>query len=348
MRNMWNPSRFTVQKVLALVALVVTVNGLAFPSSTHAQPSHNSPSPISGREPTEAQLQLADVWSRIVWVAEEAESLRRYLGKPLIEPLGLKVTGGALPELYVQAVMLHDLSHRLAFEHTGQSETTPASVAPNLVQPFHVWKMVNEAFAHLVLIKQTFGLSQTSQEKTPVKAVYIREVLQTLWGVNRQINLLLERPFAPRDVYRQVTQAVYYTARLIGQFPGVQRMPAPPPFAPNKQPKDVLTYLLTCYQLLSDIREQAGLKRLALDPTGINGSSIRPGDVFQVASLLVSELAALSQQISHPFPVLRAIDPGRKFPSHVYQRVGLLYAQLQTLNTHIHMNPDWLQGGKKP
>ena len=64
--------------------------------------------------------------------------------------------------------------------------------------------------------------------------------------VNRQLNLLLERRFAPSDVYMQVTQAIGYAARQLAHNRDAMRIPDTPPFERNKQPGSVYFRLVNC------------------------------------------------------------------------------------------------------
>jgi hypothetical protein len=61
-----------------------------------------------------------------------------------------------------------------------------------------------------------------------------------------------------------------------------------------------------------------------------------------MATLLVSELAYLWSHAEGAVPPHPAYYPGRKLPSHVYQRAGLLERQLAELEPLVEATPNWL------
>ena len=69
---------------------------------------------------------------------------------------------------------------------------------------------------------------------------------------------------------------------------------------------------------------------------------IGPSDVYDLAALLVSELAHLHAQKTNALPPRRTFYPGRKLPSHVFQRVGVLSRQIDAIREMAEANPNWL------
>jgi hypothetical protein len=72
-----------------------------------------------------------------------------------------------------------------------------------------------------------------------------------------------------------------------------------------------------------------------LEPQPLDKASITAGDVFLLASVVVSQLDFLHQQIGVSKPPRQVFYPGRKFPADVYQRAGLLQAQLAQLAQQV-------------
>ena len=67
-----------------------------------------------------------------------------------------------------------------------------------------------------------------------------------------------------------------------------------------------------------------------------------PSDVYDIASLLVSELAHLHSLHGKLNPPRRVFYPGHLFPSHVYRRAGMLESQIEQLEGFVEKDPDWL------
>ena len=71
-------------------------------------------------------------------------------------------------------------------------------------------------------------------------------------------------------------------------------------------------------------------------------ADLTSSDVYDLASLLVSELAYLDSRVASGKSPIDSYYPGRKLPSHTYQRVGILKAQLSQLVALVTTSPGWL------
>ena len=71
--------------------------------------------------------------------------------------------------------------------------------------------------------------------------------------------------------------------------------------------------------------------------------TVEPSDVYDLASLLVSELAHLHSLHGELRRPRRVFAPGPMFPSHAYQRAGLFESQLIQLEQLVKQNPAWLR-----
>ena len=82
--------------------------------------------------------------------------------------------------------------------------------------------------------------------------------------------------------------------------------------------------------------------RLALKKA-LQQFSFHPSDVYDMATLLVSDLAFIHAKIPNfetPEPIPY---PGRTFPSHTYQQAGVLHAQLVELEKSMKDDPEWFK-----
>jgi hypothetical protein len=69
---------------------------------------------------------------------------------------------------------------------------------------------------------------------------------------------------------------------------------------------------------------------------------VTPHDVYNLASLIVSELRFLHAQVDGALSPPEPYYPGRQFPSDVYQRAGLLEILLIDLQALVQAVPSWL------
>ena len=114
------------------------------------------------------------------------------------------------------------------------------------------------------------------------------------------------------------------------------------------RPRDVYLRLVGCFDRIRKIAAESDLKVLELEAEGSQkaAENAEPSDVYDIASLLVSELAYLHSHLNEAKPPREVYFAGRKFPSHVYQRAGILELQLIRLEEVVAADPNWLRSGE--
>lgn len=287
--------------------------------------------PMSGRPMTAEALMPADVLSRVWLLRDEVDLLRREMGCPENLKAEMDVSGAAPREVYFQALILRQRANRLAIEFTGIPDVELDVSFAAEIRPLQVWEVVDSALQKILIIKEHLGIEETVQERSAPVETKPSDVFVSIVQVNRQVDLLLENTFAPRDVYREVSRSIAYAARLLSQYPKVERIPEPPPLERFKRPDDVYHRLRDCFNDVRLLAEAQELDMLRIEGDFLVGEEMSPSDVYDLATLLVSELAYLHAQIPGAERPVSTYDPGRKFPSHVYQRVGILQKQLKLL-----------------
>ena len=148
-------------------------------------------------------------------------------------------------------------------------------------------------------------------------------VLVTIMRVNRELSRCLERPFTPADVYQTVALAVSYATAL--------GAPADSPaFERRKKPQHCYEQLSSCLSAATSLIGKRG--ESALLARGAP-ADVLPGDVYDLANLVLGELAFL-HALAPAAPAVHAFEPsgtGHRLPSHVYQLARTLEKQLTSL-----------------
>lgn len=308
--------------------------------------SLNEPNPVSGHSISLDEITSADVLARVQLLRDTLELIRFEMGKPLAIQSEAIVTNVHPHEAYFQALTLFHKADRLALELTGSTGISPEPTSLSTLAPLHIWKLVNASYLRILAIKEELGLKEMISERPEDPSTSLTETGRAIVQANRQINLLQERHFSPSDVSQQVLLASQYAKRLLARFPQSKEASETPPLERGKQPVDVFLRLVECYAILETIAHQSGIPVLHLDlPAAKNVSHSRqlePSDVYDMATLLVSDLAYLHAQLKQ-IDVPRSIPyPGRMFPSHVYQQATVLLHQLKTLEQLVATDPEWL------
>ena len=322
--------------------------GLAMiPFNVQAQMTSDASSPISGRPESLEGILPADVLARTLLLKNDLEDIRVEMGKPKDKWVGGIASNASPHEVYFQALNLFLKANRLSLELTGSMGVQPAIPSVSEIRPYHIWMMVNESYKRILVVKQELGIPSSNAEKPMDSEVTITLAGGAIVAVNRQINLILERPFTPGDVAHQVDLAIQYTAHLLSRFQGTAPIPKPPPFERGKQPGEAFLRLVDCYERLESVAKLSGVSILHFDRTAMNKAvnhfDFHPSDVYDMATLLVSDLAFLHAKFKDLDSPGRIPYPGgRIFPSHVYQRAGTLHALLVDLEDRVKKDPEWL------
>ena len=319
-----------------LAALALILPWVAGASSVRGQES----------EPAPPSLQPADVFVRVGVVRAELELIRLEMGRQRHGGELYEISNVAPLGTYVQALALLRKSSRLCYEHTHtHTEEIEPEPATSQVRPEHVYRVVDAALDRLGRVKEKLGITEEVESSALDASKTTLDVFRSIVLANRQLNFLLDRQYAPSDVYEQITLAIGYTSRLLASFPGATRIPPTPEFVRRKRPADVYERLFGCVQLVGSVARHSGLEIVRLTRIERDQAQITPGDVYGLATLMVSELAHIHARLADAEPPVPPYYPGRKLPSHVYQRVGILEAQLIELDARVRARPSWLDGG---
>ena len=288
-----------------------------------------------------AAIEPADVFMLVAEIRSEIETIRFEIGKPRADQLEMRFENVAPREAFFQAVTLFKKANRLCPEITREQRSTPKTPAGE-IHIEHVHWVVEAALERVRKVKAHLDLTTPCATIQRDETKTTTDVLLSIIRANRQLNLLLDHEFSPRDVFQQVTLALSYSTGLRAHFPG-KRMPSTPLFERGKKPADVFQKLLGCLKRVQKIALISGVSTLKFDATRVNVDQVSPSDVYDIASLIVAELAFLHRRLEGVEPPYEIYTPGRKFPSHVFQRAGVLEAQLADLEKLAGMNPNWLQ-----
>ena len=334
---------FPITLTLAASFLVL----ILIPCVTLAQVFTETLKPVSGRTISLTGIHPADVLARTALLRDELEVIRFEMGKPKDSWAGGFANNASPHEVYFQAMNVFLKANRLSLELVGSMGTQPEAMPASNIYPFHVWLMVDAAYHRILAVKQELGISESIAERPQPTSTTMTEAGRAIVVVNRQINLVLERPFSPSDVRHQVSLAIQYAADLLEQFPDTTPLPDTPTFERGKQPTDVFLRLLECYERLETIAQYSKVPVVHFDRQALKKAlqqfSFHPSDVYDMATLLVSDLAFIHAKIRNfetPDPIPY---PGRTFPSHTYQQAGVLYAQLVELEKNIKDDPEWFK-----
>ncbi len=293
-----------------------------------------TPNPISGRSPLNTQETLpADVLARVHLLTKEVDLVRRAMGKPSVLQMVLTVKNASPREVYHQALALYKKSDRLAFEVVGSTRLLSEEDSRQ-ISPSHVWGIVNEALLRILLVKKALNINEEIKEVKEPEDTKPTAVFNAIMQANHQLNSLLEKSFSPSQVYEQLTVAIYYAEQILEHLNVKHRFPSPPPIKNSIKPSDVFKRLVKC---VIEIKEVAKIQKIKMLDIDVNDASIHqviPSNVYDLATILVTELKHISSKNSN-FKQVKAYYPGYKTPAMVYQRAAILLQQIRLIKSHM-------------
>ncbi len=283
--------------------------------------------PISGQtQQDRTDITPTDVFAEVFATAYNVDQIRFYMGRPRNHQESIGVAGVAPREVIYQAATLCEKTNRLSHELIREVGDKPAVPDKDII-PGDVLVMVELAHARVRRIGEGLGLELTLGPAPPAGEKTPTDVYRAVVQLNRQINILLDQRFSPADVYRQVSLAIAHAANVRGRWPG-QRIPPEPAWELGKRPPDVYRRLLGCLDMVRRLAAAENIGILELSVSEMSMAGATPSDVYDIASLLVSELAYVDRVLNGSPPERQTWYPGRKVPSDVFQRVGILETQL--------------------
>ncbi|GKS58580.1 hypothetical protein YTPLAS18_21070 [Nitrospira sp.] len=298
-----------------------------------------TPLPVSGHEVSAQSITPADVFARVQWIRKELDGLRFEMGEASSREVGLLVQEASPHEVFFQAKTLDQKVARLVGELTERPEPLEEERTPSDIRPLHVWRIVDRSLGRILFLKKELGVTFTNHETMPDLNTNPTQVFIAIGLANKQLNLLLSHQFSPKDVGEQVGLGMRYATKLLEGFSADTTEVPLPSLERGRTPWDAYSRLIDCYMVLGDIARASHIKMLTLDMHNLERPDIQPNDVYDLATLIISELAYL---YSHqPNPISLEAEPlhGPILPSHVYQLAGGLLAQLHALEAQARAHP---------
>lgn len=270
-----------------------------------------------------AEIQPSDVYRLVQQVNREIEHLRWFMGRPKNRQPPPRVSGVSPYEVYDQAVTLYRKADRLAFEIS--LENRPAPPPPlGKIEPRHVHAVVELTLERLRFIGAF--LETPSDAVTPKRDAdrTPTDVFKAIIQANRQLNLMLAKQFQPADVFEQVSTALSYADSILATLPDTPPPPLPTPMEPGKRPADVFNHLLKVYELVARLGEKYDRRMLRIHQWTDDEEFVRPGDVYDLASVITAELNYVHKRTKDAKKPVRVVHKRLIFPSDVCHRVSVL------------------------
>lgn len=300
---------------------------------------------VSGRDPNSVQQILpADVLARAKLLHADLKLIQKAMGKSdKIEPT-IRIQNASPREVYYEAQSLFNKANQLAYEVTNRLEAIPETPERNL-SPRDVLRLVNQAYQRVLLVKNRLGIKNSPKEINEPISTTPSQVFNMILKSNQLLNTLLYKKFTPSDVYSEITLAINYVQAILTNFPSEDKKIIEPQFIPNKSPSNVYQNLLEIVGVLHQISVKLGIKMLNINYNESQLSIMQPGEVYDLAKIVVAEVVYFNSVIGSKAPHFEAYYAGYKTPSDVFQRTELLKEQLKIFLGVVSENTKYSRDG---
>jgi len=260
----------------------------------------------------------ADCYAHARRLLADVGAIRVEMGRSEDARPALELSEAKPRECYFAGLATWAKVSRLAAE-VGAAPTSFVQAVPALrdLRPGHVLRLI-EAIQHQVDgIKKQLHIAETNDVPAIEAARQPADVLVTLIQASRQLSRSLERAFTPSDVFAKVAQASAY----------VSPAAAPAAFERRRTPRHCYERLMACHAAAAKKIAKHGETTTAMR---VVPAEVVPGDVYDMASLVLGEVALLHSLTANA-PAVYAFEPnaeGHWLPSHVDQLARTLEAQL--------------------
>lgn len=258
------------------------------------------------------EIQPPDVYALVAELADEVELLRSEMGVAKFSNDGFVVSNACPREVYYQAATVVERAQRLAAEQIGLRTTSIEMSQSKPRTPADVHQLTQRSIDTIRKISRTFGITAHTSAHKPDPSKTPSDVYNATLMVGRQISLMVHDRHSPDDVYAKVEIANRRVAGLLRLESGRTVVIEEPELARKKRPSDVYLALLKAFDVIERIADRAGVQTLTVNATAVEAEDINPSEVFELATLIVSELdflnakrGAISPPISHKYSTTR-------------------------------------------
>ena len=277
-------------------------------------------------------------------VRNEIELIRKHKQMPIDTRENIPVDHAYPREVYFQALTLRQKTGRLCHETAQYLLAPPTAVQfsiPKTITSKDVYEIVNDAWSQIRCAKAGLGITKHLEQNTlQGSSKTLTDVFKVIVQANRQLNLILEQPIEPGDVYAVVQLGNAYIIDILNKLAPVWSLTAPtiPEYQTGKRPIEIYKQMIKNFRTVQQIATDSRIDMLYLGDE--IQEPITATDVFDLGSLVLSELRYFAAQVGIN-RVYRLESYPDKVPDDAYQQVLITEAHLHILEGFTKIYPTW-------
>lgn len=276
-----------------------------------------------------AEIDARELFKSVTELRGEIEQIRIVMGEPLPASREYRIHDAVPRHVFYQAQTLFRKSNQFAQQIAGVSRQPPRLAPEGGIESGDVLQVLSDSREQLGFVKRALGITEPVAQAKLEPRKRPSDVLYELIEAGRVINFISGRTVAWTTIYDRVLLAITYVGGALSEE---SRFPPLPAFEPGKFPQDVFARLQECMELSRTLAAEHGVAILRIE--SIRATEVGPTviEVLDMATIVLSDLAELTYEMeAEDVPMPEYAHPSRVFPSHVYQLVGVLQAQMEML-----------------
>lgn len=268
-------------------------------------------------------------------LADELELVRERMGRPFDDSARLPVSEISQFELYFQAQALLRKANQLALELAGAAPRAPGPVPSGEIAAADVYGVLEDSLQQIRHVAEAIGIDEQTGYEPRSAPISPTGVFLVVIDINRQLNLMLREPISDADVFDEISTAITYAASLLSLQSATNLIPEAPAFDGYKRPADVYRRLTECIDAVIRLAPKVGVHVLGLSARRNIPEDTQAGHVFDIATILTADLAAIAAALDAPRLRPEVPTPKHIFSTEVYAHAGILLQQLEQLDQRL-------------
>lgn len=325
-----------MKKIYVMVAVVV-MSSFAFAET----PNYHQINPIRHANTSSKETLPADVLARAKLLEANVRQLIKVVGKSQHIHLFYTADNAIPRDVYIEAVLIFKKVNRLAYEYTGLLEEEPT--IPLHIAPSNVFQIINLSLDRISAINRTLNLTDITKEVAEPESTKPTAVYNALNKIEFLLENLSPQTISASEVYRNITQAVYYAGKILTEFPNTAPIPDEPILKKHISEAEVYSALKQCFEMTEKIGQASDRKTLNVTFNSVEEKNINISHLEDMANLILTNLNYFYYLAGITRTIPSAYYPGIRTASQLLQRTELLQLQLNLIYERTKNDKSWIK-----